>query len=237
MIKLLFIIIKSMKILIIEDNSLIVALIKKSLSAHAWIIESTEDGEEGLKMAKSNGYSLVILDLSLPKKSGREILLDLRKSKCHVPVLVLTVSSEIDDKKELFTLGADDYLTKPFLIDELAARIKALLRRPSRIDKQCLRLGTLIYNAQGNYFIRKGHELYLTKKEHNLLLFFLKQKNRIVSKGEILEHVWNYNTSPFSNSIETHIAGLRQKINLNKEPNLIHTFPGRGYKLSLKKLS
>lgn len=226
-----------MKILIIEDNALIVALIKKSLSIYSWILESTADGEAGLKMAKSNGYCLIILDLSLPKKSGREILQELRKSNCHLPVLVLTVSSDIGDKKELFSLGADDYLTKPFLIDELIVRIKALLRRPTKLDKNCLRIGSLTYDAQGNYFLRKGREVYLTKKEHNLLLFFLKQKNRIVSKGEILEHVWNYNTSPFSNSIETHIAGLRQKINIDNEPNLIHTFPGRGYKLSLKKLS
>ncbi|HZJ42083.1 MAG TPA: response regulator transcription factor [Patescibacteria group bacterium] len=226
-----------MKILIIDDDKEIVALIKKSLSAQSWLVECAYNGSQGLKMIKNGGYSILILDLSLPKISGREIIKQVRNSKNKIPIIILSVQSEIGDKKELFSLGADDYLTKPFLIDELIIRIKALLRRPEKIEIKNLRLGSLVFNRERNLFSRKGKEIYLTKKEHNLLLFFLKQKNKIVSKGEILEHVWNYNSSPFSNSIETHIAGLRQKINILKEPNLIHTFSGRGYKLSITKLA
>jgi len=226
-----------MKILIIDDDKEIVALIKKSLSAQSWLVECAYNGSQGLKMIKNGGYSILILDLSLPKISGREIIKQVRNSKNKIPIIILSVQSEIGDKKELFSLGADDYLTKPFLIDELIIRVKALLRRPEKIEIKNLRLGSLVFNRERNLFSRKGKEIYLTKKEHNLLLFFLKQKNKIVSKGEILEHVWNYNSSPFSNSIETHIAGLRQKINILKEPNLIHTFSGRGYKLSITKLA
>ena len=226
-----------MKILIIDDDKEIVALIKKSLSAQSWLVECAYNGSQGLKMIKNGGYSILILDLSLPKISGREIIKEIRNSKNKIPIIILSVQSEIGDKKELFSLGADDYLTKPFLIDELIIRVKALLRRPEKIEIKNLRLGSLVFNRERNLFSRKGKEIYLTKKEHNLLLFFLKQKNKIVSKGEILEHVWNYNSSPFSNSIETHIAGLRQKINILKEPNLIHTFSGRGYKLSITKLA
>jgi two-component system OmpR family response regulator len=225
-----------MKILIIEDDKEIVELIKKSLAAKYWLVESAYTGKQGLKMIKNGTYSILILDLSLPEMGGREIIKEIRKNKIKIPIIILSVQSEIGDKKELFSLGADDYLTKPFLIDELIIRIEALLRRPYEIKKTKLGLGSLVYKCECNFFTRKGQEIYLTKKEHNLLLFLLKQKNKIVSKGEILEQVWNYTSSPFSNSIETHIAGLRQKINILQEPNLIHTFPGRGYKLSLKKL-
>lgn len=226
-----------MKILIIEDDAQILSFIKKSLGAKSWLVESAQDGKEGLKMALSGVYSLLILDLNLPGLGGRDIIERLRKKKMDLAIIVLSVRSNLDDKKELFNLGADDYLTKPFLIDELMLRIDALLRRPKQIKRGNLRLGNLIYNTDRRIFTRNSQELYLTKKEHNLLLFLLKQKNKIVSKGEILEYVWNYNTNPNSNSIETHIAILRQKINSNNQANLIHTFPGRGYKLSLKKLS
>lgn len=226
-----------MKILIIEDDKQIVALLKKSLSSQSWIVESADSGIKGLRMIKNGTYSILILDLSLPGKNGQEILYEIRKAKISIPILILSVYSDIADKKHLFSLGADDYLTKPFLIEELILRIRALLRRPLKLEKKYLKLGSLSFDSEKNIFSRKGKEIYLTKKEHNLLLFFLKQKNKILSKGEILEHVWNYNSSPFSNSIETHIAGLRQKINIFHEPNIIHTFPGRGYKLSLKKIS
>lgn len=226
-----------MKILIIEDDTQIVSFIKKSLNAKSWLVESTTCGKEGLKMAESGSFSLLILDLNLPDLSGRDIIFKLRKKKINLSIIVLSVRSSLDDKKELFKLGADDYITKPFLIDELICRIEALLRRPQQIRSGNIRLGSLVYNTSCRIFTRDSKELYLTKKEHNLLLFLLKQKNKIVSKGEILEYVWNYNTNPNSNSIETHIAVLRQKININNQINLIHTFPGRGYKLSLKKLS
>lgn len=226
-----------MKILIIEDDAQIVSFISKSLNSKSWLVESTNNGQEGLKMAQSGSYALLILDLNLPGLSGREIITKLRKQKINLAIIVLSVRSSLDDKKELFKLGADDYLTKPFLIDELIARIEALLRRPLQIRSGNIRLGTLVYNTTCRIFTRANKELYLTKKEHNLLLFLLRKKNSIVSKGEILEYVWNYNSNPNSNSIETHIAILRKKINIDNQINLIHTFPGRGYKLSLKKLS
>jgi DNA-binding response OmpR family regulator len=226
-----------MKILIIEDDQQIVSLVKKSLSAESFLVESAGDGKQGILMAKTGGYSLIILDLSLPKISGQEVLKEIRKNKINLPIIILTVHSEIKNKKEAFSLGADDYLSKPFLLEELIIRIKALLRRPPEIRTERLKLGSLVFNSSNNCFKRKGQEVYLTKREYNLLLFLLKRKGEIVSKGEILEYVWNYNSSPFSNSIETHIASLRKKININKEPNLIHTFPGRGYKLSLRKIT
>lgn len=226
-----------MKILLIEDDSQIVTILKKSLAAKLWLIESASDGEVGLKMFLRNKYDLIILDLSLPKKQGEEVIKEIRKKDFKTPIIILTVASAMVTKKKLFNLGADDYLTKPFIITELIIRIQALMRRPEKIKKFNLKIGNIRFNSQKNIFYKNNQELYLTRKEHNLLLFFLKRKEEIISKGELLEYIWPYKTNPNSNSIETHIAILRKKIKSEDGSNLIHTFPGRGYKLSLKKIS
>jgi DNA-binding response OmpR family regulator len=171
----------------------------------------------------------------LPKLSGTEVLKEIREEKIYTPIIMLTIKSEMEDKEIAFNLGADDYLTKPFLIEELLIRIKALLRRPAKIKTPNLRLGDLVLNTQSGIFKRQGKEIYLTKREFCLLQYFFKRKGEIISRGEILENVWDYNSDPLSNSIETHIASLRRKINFGSLPDLIHTFPGRGYKLALKK--
>ncbi|MDD2353782.1 MAG: response regulator transcription factor [Patescibacteria group bacterium] len=226
-----------MKILLIEDDALIASILKKSLNLKLWLLELATDGEIGLKLALRGTYDLIILDLSLPKKSGQDVIKEIRKRDLKIPIIILSVKSEIRDKKKLFSLGADDYLTKPFICDELIMRIEALLRRPQKIKNKDFRLGPIFFKNQKNIFYYNKKELYLTKKEHNLLLFMLKRKNEIVSKGELLEHVWSYKTNPNSNSIETHIAILRKKLQQKDGSSLIHTFPGRGYRLSLKKIS
>ncbi len=225
-----------MKILLIEDDETITTFIKKSFNALAWLVESTNSGKEGLKMALKGKYKLLILDLNLPDLSGEEIIKKIRAKNKSLAIIILSVKADLKNKKELFALGADDYLTKPFLMEEIIFRCQAILRRPELIKSSSVKVGSLLYRPKDNIFMRQNKELYLTKKEHNLLLFLLKHRNRIVSKGEILEQVWNYQTSPNSNSVETHIALLRKKININQEPNLIHTFPGRGYKFSQSKL-
>ncbi|MDI3496413.1 MAG: hypothetical protein PWQ35_434 [Patescibacteria group bacterium] len=226
-----------MKILLIEDDILIVSILKKSLNAKLWLIEVAGDGETGLKLALQGAYDLIILDLSLPKKSGQDVIKEIRKRNLKTPIIILSVKSEIKDKKKLFSLGADDYLTKPFICEELIMRIEALLRRPQKIKEKNFKVGPLFFQSKKNIFYYNKKELYLTKKEHNLLLFLLKRKDEIVSKGELLEHVWSYRTNPNSNSIETHIAILRKKLQQKDGTSLIHTFPGRGYKLGLKKIS
>jgi len=224
-----------MKILIIDDDVNIVELVKKGLAAESFLVESASDGERGSFMARTGAYCLIILDNCLPKLSGPEVLKEIRDSKIYTPIIMLTIKSEMQDKETAFTLGADDYLTKPFLIEELLVRIKALLRRPSKIQNANLRLGDLALNTQSGSFRRGGKEIYLTKREFCLLQYFFKRKGELISRGEILENVWDYNSDPLSNSIETHIASLRRKINFGARPDLIHTFPGRGYKLALKK--
>lgn len=226
-----------MKILIIDDEINILEFLKKGLSAASFLVETAEDGERGAFMARTGSYDLVILDNSLPKLSGSEVLKEIRKEKIHIPVIMLTIKSEIQDKAEAFSLGADDYLTKPFLLEELLIRIKALLRRPPKIESLAIKLGSLTFNSSSGCFKRGGRELYLTRREYCLLEYLLKRKNEVVSRGEILENVWDYNADPFSNSIETHINSLRRKLNAGKNLNLIHTFSRRGYKLALKKMA
>jgi DNA-binding response OmpR family regulator len=225
-----------MKILIIEDDKNIVEFLKKGLSAKSFLIEDAEDGERGAFLARTGGYDLIILDNSLPKMSGLEVLKEIRLDKTQVPVIMLTVKTELEDKKTAFELGADDYLTKPFLLEELIIRINALLRRPKQIVGQIIRLGNLVFDSKLGHFKRAGKELYLTRREYCLLEYLLRRKNEIVARGEILENVWDYNADPFSNSLETHITSLRRKLNQGRQKDIIHTFSGRGYKLALKKM-
>lgn len=225
-----------MKILIIEDDPNVVILIKRSLEAASFLVESAKSGHRGLTMAKSGSYDLFIIDYSLPGIDGAKIIKNLRSVKIKAPIIMLTVRTEMKDKEEAFRLGADDYLTKPFLIEELILRIQALLRRPLAIKKESLRLADLKLDGFSGCIKRGQKSIYLTRREFCLLQYLLKRRGEIISRGEILDHVWNYTANPFSNSVETHIANLRRKINLPGKPNLIHTFPGRGYKLASSKL-
>lgn len=226
-----------MKILIVDDEPTIVEFLKQGLESQLFSVESASDGERGAFLARTGNYDLVILDYSLPKINGAQVLKEVRSENKNLPVIILTVKSELTNKKELFELGADDYLTKPFLFDELLLRINAILKRPVKAEIDIQRVDNLTFNAGAKTIRRAGREIYLTKREFSLLEYFLRNKGLIVSRQQILEHVWDYNADPFSNSVESHIASLRRKLNKNKHRNLIHTFNGRGYKLAVNKLS
>ncbi len=226
-----------MKILIIDDEPAIVQFLKDGLEAQMYVIESANDGERGAFLGRTGSYDLIILDYMLPKMNGAEVLAEIRKENKHIPVLMLTVKSELADKDELFRLGADDYLTKPFLFEELLLHIQAILKRPAIVEETSYRVDNLIINTSTMIIRRGGKEIYLTRREFALLEYLMINRNKIVSRNQILEHVWDYNADPFSNSVETHIASLRRKINLGQNRNLIHTFTGRGYKLALNKLN
>jgi two-component system copper resistance phosphate regulon response regulator CusR len=226
-----------MKILIIDDEPAIVQFLKTGLEANMYVVESATDGERGAFLGRTGNYDLIILDYMLPKLNGAEVLKEIRQDNKHVPVIILSVRSEIKNKEEVFSLGADDYLTKPFLFEELLMHVRALLRRPAKIEEQFFRLDNLTLNLSTQIIKRGGREIYLTRREFALLEYLMLNRDRIISRNQILEHVWDYNADPFSNSIETHIASLRRKLNNKNNRNLIHTFPGRGYKLALNKMS
>jgi two-component system copper resistance phosphate regulon response regulator CusR len=225
-----------MKILIIDDEAAIVEFLKQGLEAQLFNVETATDGERGAFLGRTGNYDLIILDYVLPKMNGPEVLKEIRNEKRHIPVIMLTVKSEIQSKEQMFSLGADDYLTKPFLFDELLLRIKAILKRPAKTECELFKIDNLTLNMRAKTVRRDGRELYLTRREFALLEYLLRNRNLIISRQQLLEHVWDYNADPFSNSIESHIASLRRKLNQNKNRNLIHTFNGRGYKLALSKL-
>lgn len=225
-----------MKILIIDDEPAIVQFLKDGLEAAMYVVETAMDGERGAFLARTGTYDLIILDYMLPKMDGAQVLGEIRKENRHVPVLMLTVMSELKDKEELFRLGADDYLTKPFLFEELVLHIRALLKRPARAEGEMYKVDNLTLNTRTKIIRRGGQEIYLTRREFALLEYLMTNRNQIVSRNQILENVWDYNADPFSNSVETHMASLRRKLNSGHNRNLIHTFTGRGYKLALSKL-
>jgi DNA-binding response OmpR family regulator len=225
-----------MRILIIENDLNVNNFLKNGLESQLYVVDSVNDGEKGLFFAKTNQYDLIVLNSKLPKLSGFEILKQIRENKNSTPIIVISSSDNLADKKAMYDLGADDYLVKPVAFQELMFKIKAILNRPPIIKTSVLRLNDLALDEETKIVKRGKQKINLTKKEYNLLRFLLNRKGQVVSKTEIMEKVWNVNANPFSNSIEAHIMNLRKKLNMHKDKNYIHTLNGRGYKLDLSKL-
>jgi DNA-binding response OmpR family regulator len=221
-----------MRILIIEDSKEITNFLKLSLEGEQFVVDVAEDGEKGSFWARTNDYDLIILDNILPKKTGLEVCEEIRKSGKTMPIIVLSVRSETLTKIQLLNAGADDYLIKPFSFEELLARIRALLRRPKVIESEILQIDDLTLDTKKCLVKRGKKEIYLTRKEFMLLEYLLKNSGSVLSRGMIMEHVWDMNVDPFSNTIESHILSLRRKIDLPGKKKLIHTVSGRGYKIN-----
>lgn len=221
-----------MKILIVEDEKEILDFLRKSLEAECYVVDTAEDGEEGSFMARTNEYDLIILDNTMPKKTGQEVCKDVRKDGKSVPILILSVRSETTAKVDLLNAGADDYLTKPFSLDELLARIKALTRRPVKIEDEVLQVEDLVLDTGRHLVKRRKTDISLTRKEFSLLTYLMKNQGVVLSRSMIMEHVWDMNADPFSNTIESHIVSLRKKVDLENKKKLIYTINGRGYRLN-----
>ncbi|KPJ55189.1 transcriptional regulator [Parcubacteria bacterium DG_72] len=221
-----------MRILIVEDDKEIINFLKPSLEGENFVVDVAENGEKGSFIARTNDYDLIILDKNLPKKDGNYVCEDIRKKGKNTPILILSVEMGIDTKVKFLNDGADDYLTKPFSFEELLARIKALLRRPEKIEKDILEIDDLILDKNKKVVSRNNKEIYLTRKEFSLLEYLMKNRGIVLSRGMISEHVWDMNLDPFSNTIETHILNLRRKIEHKNARQLIQTLPGRGYRIS-----
>lgn len=220
-----------MKILLIEDEKEIVDFLKPSLVYECFAVDIAYDGEKGSFLARTNDYDLIILDNMLPFKNGIEVCQEIRKANKNMPILILSVISETEKKVDLLNAGADDYITKPFSLEELLARVRALMRRPKKIQEEIIQIDDLFLDAIKHIVKRSKKEIYLTRKEFMLLEYLMRNKDILISRGMLLEHVWDINADPFSNTIESHIRSLRKKINLTNSRKLIHTIPGRGYKI------
>ncbi len=220
-----------MRLLLVEDEENIAMPLRTGLEAECFVIDVAADGERGSFLARTNEYDVIILDNMLPKKNGRLICQEIRQDGKTVPILILSVLNEVDTKVDLLNAGADDYLTKPFSFTELLARVRALLRRQSHITEEVLKIGDIILEVQAHRVKRGEREIYLTRKEFILLEYFMRNPGVVLSRGKIMEHVWDINADPFSNTIEAHIRSLRQKLQLSRDSKCIQTIPGRGYRI------
>jgi DNA-binding response OmpR family regulator len=220
-----------MKILLVEDDKDISAFLKASLKTEGFVVDAVDDGERGMDMARINLYDLIILDLNLPHKNGDEICRDIRRRGKTTPILMLSVQSSVSNKVDLLNSGADDYICKPFSFEEVLARIKALLRRPTTVYKETLSCADLVMDLNKKIVKRNGKEINLTGKQFNLLEYLLRHKGEIVPKTAILENVWDSEVDLFSNAIETQILNLRKKLNSDSSEDLIKTVSGRGYRI------
>ena len=219
-----------MRILIIEDEKKIRDYLKEHLQPECYEVDVIGTGEKGLEMMRVNDYDLVILDNILPGKNGIEVCKEARAFSIDVPIIILSVLSKPSDKVELLNAGADDYLSKPFSFKELKARMEALLRRPKQREKEILTVRDLSLNTSSHEVKRAGKDIKLTRKEFMLLRYFMRNKGAVLSRTMLIDHVWDMNADPFSNTIEAHIVSLRKKINDRKQ-ELIQTVPSRGYKI------
>jgi two-component system copper resistance phosphate regulon response regulator CusR len=222
-----------MRLLIIEDDIDTKDFLKNSLEGEGFVVDVAEDGQKGSYMARTNEYDLIILDNILPKKLGIDVCQEIKTSKKNQRIILLSAKTELNERIRFLNDGADDYVTKPFSFLELLARIRAILRRPKPIDEDILTIGDLTLDRNTQRAKRGTSPIYLTRKEFMLLEQLMRQKGNFVSRGAIMEHVWDASLDPFSNTIETHIMNLRRKIDGTKKKRLIHTVPGRGYKIDI----
>lgn len=221
-----------MRVLVVEDERRLAANVARGLRENAdYAVDIASDGAEGAFMAHSCAYDLLILDLMLPGKDGLSVLRELRGSGSATPVLVLTSRDEKETVVSLLNAGADDYVTKPFDLGELIARAKALIRRGKGHSDPVLRVGDLELNTSSHTVTRAGRAVSLTSMEYRVLEYLAHRPRAVVSKTELLEHLYDYNWEKFSNVIEVYISGLRRKLEGRAAPPLIHTLRGQGYVL------
>ena len=221
-----------MKILLVEDDKGIVRFVKKGLVENAFSVDVAFDGEDGLFLATHRNYELIILDIMLPKMDGIEILKRVRGMRIQTPVIFLTVRDSESDIVQGLNLGADDYITKPFSFNELLARIRALLRREKSSGfSPKLQVADLILDLDKHRVLRGNTRIELTPKEYALLELFMRHPGQIITRTMISEKVWDYHFDSGTNVIDVHVSHLRNKIDKDFEPKLLHTVKGVGYVL------
>jgi len=220
------------KILLVEDEIKIANAIKRGLKYEGFEVSIAPDGEEGLELGKTLDFDCIILDRMLPLKEGVEVCKELRKSNIKTPIIMLTAKSGVNDKVEGLDAGADDYLAKPFSLDELLARIRAVLRRGSSLLNDVLKVGDLTLNTSTFEVKRSGILINLSKKEYDLLEYFMINANKTISKEKLINHVWDYDSDILLNTVEVYIGYLRNKIDKPfKDKKMLQTVRGFGYKL------
>ena len=220
----------SSRILIIEDDEAILKFLRRGLAYEGYQVDTATDGQSGLALARDTPPDLVVLDLMLPGIDGLEVARRLRAGG-SVPILILTAKDAVDDRVQGLDMGADDYMVKPFNLDELLARIRALLRRSQPSRPQALRFADLTLDTGTRQAYRGERTITLTAKEYELLELFMRHPRQVLTRDMIFDRVWGYDFGGESNIIEVYMRYLRQKLEANEEPRLLHTVRGMGYVL------
>lgn len=219
-----------MKVLVVEDEKQIARFVKKGLEEEGFSVDVCGNGDDAYHLATAHHYDAIVLDIMLPGRDGLSILKNLRKQKNDVPVILLTARSELDERVEGLNYGADDYLTKPFYMEELTARLHAITRRGG--DKtSVLEAGDLSMNLLNREVKRGGKEIRLTAREFGLLEYLMRSPNHVFTRTQILEHVWGYDFDPSTNLVDVHIRRLRKKLNVDGADDAIETIRGVGYRI------
>jgi len=224
-----------MRILVVEDELKVARFLKKGLEAEGYEVENAADGKSGEKLARTEAYDLILLDVLLPKKDGFEILRDLRKDEIRTPILMLTARSTTEDIVGGLDQGADDYLTKPFAFTELLARIRSLMRRgtvKTKLKYIDLTLDTIAHKAS-----RSGKSIELTAREYALIEYFMRNRGKLISRQELAKEIWGYNFDPGTNVVDVYVNHLRSKIDTEFAVRLLQTERGKGYYLSDRKIT
>ncbi|HEX9989528.1 MAG TPA: response regulator transcription factor [Chloroflexia bacterium] len=223
-----------MRLLLIEDEEDLARPLMKTLRKQGYAVDVAYDGEQGYELAQVNDYDLLVLDIGLPGLDGLEICRRLRATKPHLLILMLTARSTLADRVTGLDTGADDYLSKPFHLEELSARVRALLRRDLRAHPAVLRCGGLTLDPTARKACIDGNHLDLTPKEFNILEYLMRRQGEVVSHDDLLEHVWDDATNTFTNVVRVHMGSLRRKLGDDAgQPRYIETVIGRGYRMFL----
>jgi two-component system copper resistance phosphate regulon response regulator CusR len=222
-----------MRVLVVEDEQKINRSVCQALREEAYAVDAAHDGDQGEELALINEYDLIILDLMLPKKSGIALCRGLRERGIGTPILMLTAKDSLEDRVIGLDSGADDYLVKPFFMDELLARARALLRRDTTVKSTRLQLADLVVDTSSHRVTRAGAPIDLTSKEYAMLEYFIRNPDQVLTRTMISEHVWDEEFDSLSNIIDVYIRRLRKKIDEGFQPRLLHTIRGSGYLLGI----
>ena len=223
------------RVLVIDDETSITELVALAFSYQGYKVEKALGAREGLDKVKSFGPDIILLDVMMPDLDGFEVAKRLRMERNETPIIFLTAKDTTEDKVTGLKLGGDDYITKPFSLEELSARVDAILRRTRQGEASAARLvfADLVLDAETHEVYRRGEMIELTTTEFNLLHYLMENARRVVSKAQILDHVWHYDFGGDANIVETYVSYLRRKIDLPGEPSLIRTVRGAGYSLRM----
>jgi DNA-binding response OmpR family regulator len=219
------------RILLVEDNRRLNTSLRMSLMDDGYAVDPAYDGQEGQELAEMIPYDAIILDLMLPKKDGLEVCRELRDRRIKAPIIMLTARDTLDDRVQGLDSGADDYLIKPFALEELRARLRALLRRDSSDKSGLLKVADLTLDPATHFVERDGQTIELTAKEFALLEYFMRNPNRLITRDMAISHIWSYDFLATSNVVDVYVRRLRRKIDEPFELKLFETVRGAGYRL------